>query len=64
MLLFFTGDARIMGKAAAEFEHFQVGAEEESTGGSGRPQLLRQLLRFLVERQQEIHDFHHTTSYQ
>ncbi len=53
-----------MGKASAEFQHFQVGAEEESTGGSGRAQLLRQLLRFLVEGQQEIHDFHHTTSYQ
>ena len=54
----FTGNARVMGQAAVSVQHFQDGAEEESPGGAGCPELLRHHQQGTAGAQNEVHDQH------
>lgn len=47
-----------MGQAAVSVQHFQDGAEEESPGGAGRPELLRHHQQGTAGAQNEVHDQH------
>ena len=48
------GHAGVMGTAAAELQHFQVGAEEEPAGSARRSQLLRLVVQ--TEPRVQVHE--------
>ena len=47
-----------MGQAAVSVQHFQDGAEEESPGGAGCPELLWHHQQGTAGAQNEVHDQH------